>query len=168
MIYNVWNFDYKTCRYLPVVVIMCGPPASGKSTFIKKTMTGTFATLSRDEIRGRWYGPKYKPNKTREDAVTLEYNAFRKGCIKREQHIIVDKTNCNEGHLNEEIKTFKDSGYIIFIKFFDVSYPMLIFREIKRRLTNRSKPSVPFKVIKDMKKRYDKIDKSKYNEYIFH
>ena len=34
-----------------VVVIMCGPPASGKTTFIKKKYVKTFTTFSRDEIR---------------------------------------------------------------------------------------------------------------------
>lgn len=146
-----------------VVIILCGPPASGKSTWVKKY--GNFEILSRDNVRDNLFGKKYSPNKSRENSVTYVYNILRDAKVFKDKDLIVDKTQCNEAHFKDEIKYFEEKGYFIWVKFFDVSYPMLIFRELKRRLTDRSKPSVPFKVIKDMKKRYDKLDRKFFAKY---
>jgi predicted kinase len=163
-----FEFDYKNAKYRPTAVIMCGPPACGKSTFVKKFVPTTFTLLSRDKIRDFLFGRTYKPNKAAEDVVTNVYCRRVKDSIEQGRSVVVDKTNCNIGHLNNEIKNFKENGYVVCIKFFDVSIKTLIFREIKRRLTDRSKPSVPFKIIKDMKRRYDKINKNDYVEYILY
>ena len=163
-----YKFDYKTAQYIPIVLIMCGPPASGKSTFIKKNVPKTFTLLSRDYIRNFFYGRKYKPNNSAENAVTYEYNRLLQRSINYSENVVIDKTNCDQARFDAELKIFEEKSYVIYIKFFDVSYRTLIFREIKRRLTDRSKPSIPFKIIKNMKTRYDKIDKSKYAQYILY
>jgi predicted kinase len=152
----------------PMALIMCGPPASGKSTFIKTQVPPDFNILSRDKIRDHFYGKKYKPNKKAEDTVTSYYNEILGKILELGVDVVVDKTNCNEFHFKNEIKLFEEKNYTIVLKFFDVPLRILIFREIKRRFTDRSKPSVPFKVIRDMKRRYDKIKKTDYAKYILY
>jgi predicted kinase len=162
---NLFPFDTEKAMYVPTALFMCGPPACGKSTYIKKYASELHVILSRDEIRNHIWGRAYKPSSEKEKRVTDQYNYLVKLFTAQNYPIIIDKTNCDETRFKAEITLFEKAGYKIFVKFFDVSYKTLIFREIKRRLTDRSKPSVPFKVIKDMKRRYDKLDRAFYKKY---
>jgi predicted kinase len=150
-----------------VVLILCGPPGSGKTTFIKRFPDKRFFTiLSRDEIREKMFGKEYKQNSNDEKKVTKCWDHLLGASIHLKHNIIIDKTNVDAAHLDGYVKQFPEADFILKIIFFNTPLWLCRVREVKRRiLTGRH---VPHGIIKDMKKRFDKINQNNYGKYFFY
>lgn len=156
----------------PTVTILCGIPTSGKSTYAQDEWRKSFEQrgfyhglrlISRDELRLKLYGEKYKPSSEKEKYITTVFNDTLERTIMLKRDIILDNTHCKEAYLKEALKRFENSGYIVYIKFFDLPLWKAFIRNWKRKL--QTGKYIPWDVIKAMKKNYDKINKKNYDRY---
>ncbi len=142
------------------LIILSGIPLSGKSTIAEnaKKYLG-YHIISRDQIRMDLSGGKYVFEPSREKYVTETFNFWFNEYVKNGYNIILDNTHVKEHYLNDWLKR-KPEGYDIEFVFIDIPLWKAYYRNIIRwAFTGKW---IPFKVINDMKKCYDKIDKSKY------
>lgn len=164
------------------VYILSGIPTSGKTTWSyeqirKLCLKQGIVAVSRDVVRKRLFGDNYKQNNLDEILVTEEFNreletwlyvAYEKDKTDQvENVVIIDNTSCKASYINSFIKTVlkKCPTAKIEVKFFDISLWKAFVRNIRRYLTTGK--YIPWEVIKNMKKNYDKIDKKSY-EYLVH
>lgn len=165
--YFAYIKPYNMCT----VIITCGIPTSGKSTWANKLrMIHThrddfrrYRIVSRDAIRLRLYGASYKPSSDKEKFITKVFNETLDAYIEAKFNIILDNTHCKEVYLKEALKRFDSTDYYVRIKFFDLPLWKAFIRNWKRRL--RTGKYIPWNVIKAMKKNYDKINKKNYEQY---
>lgn len=157
---------------MPNVIILCGIPTSGKSTWAKKFQSmqyypgddfRSYRIVSRDVIREQCFKQPYQITKENENEVTRIFDKMITDCIKLKKPIILDNTHCKEAYLKAALKTFAGTGYAIKIKFFDLPLWKAYYRNIKRRLLTGK--WIPVKVIKAMKTNYDKINRKNYDQY---
>lgn len=132
--------------------ILIGIPTSGKTTYALKQRQ---IILSRDNLRESYFGKKYKQNNNSEKIITDKFwEHFNKIC-RSEQNFIIDNTNCNEKYLNEYCHALDTYGYSYSFKYFDISLKKAFYRNIIRWI--KTGKYIPFNVIKNMKKRFDKL-----------
>lgn len=156
---------------MPLALILVGIPNSGKSTYAKKLIKTfshkPFRIVSRDAIRMVAFNLSryndYKFTRENELRVTKIHQHILDDYTKTKQNIIIDNTNCKEGYIDEYVTYFERKGYIIKIKYFDVSLAKAQVRNIKRGLFNRK--YIPYSVLVQMKTNYDNLNRSKYKEY---
>lgn len=151
------------------VEILVGIPCSGKSSYVKKRMSefrpDTIVSISRDDLRESFYGKKYKPNKFREQEVTkvfnyeLEYYLSSRGT----EVVILDNTHCKEKYIDEYINKL-GKQFKIKVIFFDIPLWKAQLRNIGRRI--KTGKWIPIGIITQMYKNLQKINRSKYNEYM--
>ena len=148
------------------IIILCGIPCSGKSTFAKQQYNFTTDIVSRDTIREKLAGKFYKFSSRFEDLVTNNFNFTLKTLINdlTTEVIILDNTHCKEKYINEIIKKYSEHN--IKIKFFDISLWKAHHRNIIRYF--KTGKWIPIKVINQMYKNYNKINKQKYEKYLVH
>lgn len=155
------------------VIILCGIPTSGKSTWATKLTKNapydrddfrSYYILSRDQLRIDIYGKNYKPTQEKEKFITGRFNSLLDKLIQYKRPIILDNTHCKESYLKEALKRFAGTGYIVRIKFFDIPLWKAYYRNIKRYLMTGK--WIPVKVIKQMKANYDKINKKTYEHLV--
>lgn len=148
----------------PKIIILCGIPASGKSTwtknYIKNNSWSTYS-VSRDDIRELLSQP-YVYTKENENTVTRLFNNKLEHCISRGFDIVLDNCHCRERYLDGLLSSpiLNLNTYNVYIKFFDIPLWKAYYRAIIRRM--RTGKDVPLRVIRDMYKNYKKIDKTKY------
>jgi len=151
------------------IEILVGIPCSGKSTYTSKKTEYDFVEsvvcISRDEIRERIGGKNYIHTSTSELEVTKMFNfEFEYYLSSRLTHtIILDNTHCKEGYIDEIIKKYGSQNNIE-IKFFDIPLWKAHIRNILRYFKNRK--WIPFKVMNQMYKNYNKINRKKYTKYL--
>jgi len=148
----------------PMVIIPCGIPTAGKSTWVKENLIG-FVSVSRDDIREQMYG-KYKKipfTKQSEQMVTNIFDSRMSDAIARKRNIVLDNTHCKASYLNAAIQRFSGTGYKIVVIFFDIPIWKAYFRNWKRKL--QTGKWIPPHVIKQMYKNYKKINKQDYAKY---
>lgn len=158
------------------IVILCGIPTSGKSTWTKKFIASSpdSQSVSRDEIRENLFGKDYwkrQANKRNyaysitqdEKFITQVFDKTVRTLLEgNTKHIILDNTHCKESYLTQAISKYEKEGCVICIKFFKIPMWKAYYRNIVRYLGTGK--WIPFKVLHDMQKNYNKIDKKKYNE----
>lgn len=145
------------------ITILCGIPCSGKSFWANNSdsyLNGY--PVSRDDIRKAMYGKGYKQNKRDEKYITTRFNMEVGMLLSSGYDVILDNTHCKEGYIDEIIAKYPD--YDIQIKFFDIPLWKAYLRNIIRYIEWGK--WIPFKVIKNMKKNYNKINREKYGKYI--
>ena len=149
-------------KYIDVLV---GIPCSGKSTWAQyqQEIQGGIVVISRDDIRKEWWR-KYVQNRDNENEVTKIFNNRFKISTDRGVDIILDNCHCKESYINEWIAR-KPKDYTLRVIFFDIPLWKANLRNIIRYVGTGK--WIPFKVIKNMKSNYDKINRSKY-EYLLH
>lgn len=97
------------------VIIMCGSPGSGKSTFVKQQIEPNgFTILSSDE---------YKSNKTKMAKVL-------KSMISNKQKIVIDACNPTLENRNYWINIIKDASYVVV--YIDIEKSVALERNNKR------------------------------------
>lgn len=147
----------------PEIIILCGVPCSGKSTWANtyQEIHG-HAIISRDDIREEFW-EKYSYTDSNEARVTKIFDRYLRQRIECSHDIILDNTHCSEKYLDAEIKR-KPVGYTLRIMFFNCPLWLAHYRNIIRWATTGK--YIPIKVINNMKKNYDKIQRDKYDLYM--
>lgn len=148
---------------MPEIIILCGIPASGKSTWTKKYITNNnrfTKSISRDDIRERYFSQPYIYTKQNEDRVTEYFNNKFNYLTQRKFNIIMDNTHCKEKYIDEIINKVDQSKYRVLIKFFDIPLWKAYFRSTVRKI--KTGKDIPLKILKDMNKNYKKINREKY------
>lgn len=148
---------------LPRLLILCGIPTAGKSTFANQ-FKNEYEILSRDTCRENLFGFNYIMTNDKEDQVTKEFNFKLKKAYLCTLDVIIDNTNCKEGYIDRIIAECP-THYDIEVKFFDIPLWRAYLRNCLRWI--RTKKFIPFNVINTMKKNYDKINRKKYNNYVY-
>jgi len=142
------------------IIILSGIPCSGKSSFAKNyRYAHCYYIISRDDIRASFFMTPYVHTHENEKEVTRVFDKHLDLSIGCKLNIIIDNTNCKEKYINELIKKCP-KGYTVRVMFFDCSLIKSYIRNIRRYL--KTGKWIPFRVIRDMKRNYDKIDKTKY------
>ena len=137
-----------------------GIPCAGKSTKVNELKKiSNFEVLSRDDIREIFISKDYIYTKENEAKVTKIFNELYDEYVRQGSFIILDNTHCKEKYLQEVLKKVPE-GYIIIFMFFDIPLWKAYYRNVLRYIWKGK--WIPFKVIRDMKNNYDKIDRSKY------
>ena len=152
---------------MPTVIIFVGTPTCGKTTFANKLVKRGYTSVSRDAIRDLLFGTNYKQNPLDEKKVNRQQTYQIDCLIAQNKDVVLDNCHCSHKYIDEAIKPFKEAGYDIKIKFFDL-IPLwkVIYRNIKRYVqTGHNFKFIPYKIIKRFRENYKKIDKSKYKEY---
>lgn len=165
---------FKTEEMKPTVIILCGIPTSGKSTWADSYQKNEYIRyhgediripriISRDKIRLDTFGIKYKQNNKDEQLVTEIFDKMITLCIDNKLNIIIDNAHTVAKYLNASINRFKSTDYTINVKFFDIPLWLAYYRNITRRW--RTGKWIPFNVIKRMKKNFKNLNKKDYAKY---
>lgn len=154
-----------------IIEILSGIPCAGKTTYTenrkKCDLLGKIKSISRDEIRKDFF-INYKFTSRNEDIVTEifyhQLDMIIEDLSQFDFTIILDNTHCKEGFIDNIIRNYSGKGKIK-IKFFEIPLYKAYCRNIIRYL--RIGKFVPFKFIKIMKANFDKINRDKYQTYIY-
>lgn len=133
---------------MPKCYILSGAPLSGKPTWAAKQK---LPILSCDRLRLEYSDGVYKFDPTIEKEV---WGDFYQRVKLYKKDFIIDNTNCKLGYINK-IKEHLNKDFEIEIVKFETSLLNSYYRNIKRWIFTGK--WIPFKVIKDMKKNYNKL-----------
>lgn len=158
------------------IIILVGIPCSGKSTWANMFKyanayigykTGVTEIISRDSIRLQLFGKNYKQHGEAEKRVTSTFNTLLHNRLSSHtcNIVVLDNTHCKESYISDIVYRYKDN-YNIRVKFFDIPLWKAHWRNITRYLTTGK--WIPIKVINQMYKNYNKINKQRYAEYMVH
>ena len=151
----------------PTVFITCGIPCSGKSTWIKNTLTPAgFKSISRDDIRLEMYKCKYSDipfTPQSEHMITNVFDNRVTTAITKREDIVLDNTHCRSSYLKEAIYRFAGTDYKIYVVFFDIPIWKAYLRNIIRYI--KEGKWIPKDVMKAMYKNYNKINQKDYDNY---
>lgn len=164
-----------------VVVIMCGAPCTGKSTWVEKNTNllaqkynAPVVVISRDIIRLSVYGSvSHTQTKQKEDEVSKRYyKQLSQASMLDHAVVILDNTHMRESYFQSYLATFKSlidqKKAEVFIKVTEAPYWKMWFRNIKRKLTTGK--YIPKDALKSYYKRFQNIKKvlnEKYKEYLY-
>jgi len=164
-----------------VVIIMCGAPCTGKTTWIEKNKeilrlkyNAPVVVVSRDIIRESVYGSvKHKQTKKKEDEVSkLYYKQLSQASMLDNAILILDNTHLRMSYIESYETTFKsliDKGTCkFFIKFTETPYWKVVWRNIWRKW--KTGKFIPWDVLRNYYFKYifikDAILK-KYKDFIY-
>lgn len=153
------------------IEILVGIPCSGKSTFCRlfNNKDTNVVCLSRDEIRENsrsFPNQPYKHTNENEDKVTTIFNGYLQDYLAPGSgfvQVILDNTHCKEGYIDEIIKKY-GKEYNIEITFFEISLLKAHYRNIVRYF--KTGKWIPFKIMNQMYKNFNKINRKKYTKYL--
>lgn len=146
---------------MPKITILCGIPCAGKTTYCKKFPKSDI--ISRDAIRLVFFEKDYQYTDFNEQRVTEIFRELFDDSVKEKKDIILDNTYCKEKYLNEAIKMVPN-GWKWEVKFFDIPLWRAHIRNIIRNITQ--KKWIPYNIMEQMKRNYDKIDRKKYERIL--
>lgn len=143
----------------PFVMILVGPPLSGKSTWIRNNFPNT-KVISRDEIvmelaGTRDYNKAFNEVDHKEVDKTLNSRLLQSNLDG--DSVIIDMTNMTSKRRMQTLNFFNDSFYKV-----AVIFPLLTDDEYQRRNTKRIKEEnkdLPIQIIKRMISSYQPISK---------
>jgi predicted kinase len=138
----------------PFVIILCGPPLSGKTTFIKKYFPDK-EVISRDEILMEVYGSRnyseaFKNVNQNKVDETLRDRMVEYG--KEGRNVLVDMTNLTKKSRRKNLSYFGKKYYKL-----AVAFPILSTEEYKRRNDYRNETEnkyIPSTVLRSMISNY--------------
>lgn len=142
--------------------IMCGMPASGKSTFARKLVdnNNNICYVSRDEIR-------FSIIKNDEDYFSHEKEVFKKFVItiaenlKAEHDVIADATHLNRFSRNKLIRAIDQYITNYTIEYVVLMTPLEICME--RNAAREGRARVPDSIMKSMAKNFEYITNEEKN-----
>lgn len=131
------------------IILLIGPPCSGKSTWAKKYISENQDTvrINRDSLREMFKG-KYKFDKTIESLTTRVSVSIIKAAGAVNKNIVLDNTHCKNSYIIEMMNQFP--GYKFTLKFFVEPLWKLKFRNIVRYI--KTGVWIPPTVIENMEK----------------
>ncbi len=143
----------------PFVLLLVGPPLSGKTTWIKKNFNPEDVTIiSRDDIVVELYGEDdydaaFKNVNQKRVSAFLE--SRMEDAAKSGKNVIIDMTNMTSKRRGHTLDYFGDEYYKV-----AVIFPLLSMEEYRKRNDIRKKEenkSIPEHVIKNMIASYQPI-----------
>jgi predicted kinase len=147
------------------IIVLCGIPASGKSTWTKNHIANNSwdtKSISRDDIRDKYFQQPYIYTKESEAQVTEFFNNKLQYCLEKGFNVILDNCHCREKYLDQFLSSpiFNLNTHTLYIKFFDIPLWKAYYRTIVRKF--KTGKDVPLKIIHDMHRNYKKINREKY------
>ena len=144
----------------PFVIILVGPPLSGKSTFVKKNYPST-EVISRDDIVMDVYGSKnyteaFK-NVNQKDVDRVLHDKFL-DIVNNKKNVIIDMTNLSPRTRSRNLNYFSKDYYkvaVVFPILPDLEYQ----RRNKKRVEDENK-DIPMAIINNMMSSYETPTKS--------
>lgn len=132
------------------ITVLCGIPASGKSTFIRKYLTKVESSIggskpvvvSLDEIRKLWFGHQFHQN-AEEFVVGIGKNMVRM-LLNQGYSVVVDSTNITPFFRKSWAMMGNEAGAETRLVIFNTSYKTCLKRNEKRE------NKVPVEVLKRM------------------
>jgi predicted kinase len=120
-------------KKIPSLLILVGPPGSGKSTFAQEYISqhAHWLRVCRDDLRAMQFANTRASDST-EVAVSKMANALITNMLQQGKNVIADATHCKLASINDYIKQYKHLANIKF-KVFD-----LPLDELKQRCTKRA------------------------------
>lgn len=142
----------------PYVILLIGPPLSGKTTFVRNTFKDeSFELISRDQIVMDVYGSDdYNEAFNRVDQKEVDkvlVNTIM-SASKARKNVIIDMTNLSSKRRKYNLSFFEDYYKMAVI------FPILEEEEYERRNAKRTleeKKTIPMHVIKNMISSYQPI-----------
>lgn len=145
----------------PWVLILVGPPLSGKSTWIRKNFDeGTFTLISRDQMVLNVYGSDdYNQAFQEVDQGEVDRRLIDslKLAIEKNENVIIDMTHLTPKRRKYHLSFFPKSYYKV-----AVIFPMLSESEYEVRNAKRTieeNKTIPMHVIKNMISSYQPTSK---------
>ena len=145
----------------PYVIILIGPPLSGKTTWINKNFEpGTFELISRDEIvldlHGNGdYNTAFKTVDQKEVDRILVNKIL--DSAKEKKNVIIDMTNMTSKRRKYNLSFFDDEYYKLAVIFPILKDEEYVARDKKR--TEEENKSIPMSVVKNMISSYQPVSK---------
>lgn len=134
----------------PTVIILCGPPGSGKSTLVKAKMADQ-NVLSSDAILmaiAQKHGISYSEAfKTHGSEAFAEYERKLRECINSKESFVIDRTNLTVKSRRATIN--KLNGYYKVAVYFGPTNPTTLIERVTER-TKINGHNVPAHVIESM------------------
>lgn len=142
----------------PYVVILVGPPLSGKTTFIKNKMESNITTISRDQIvldlsESDDYNHSFS-TVNQKDVDRVLISKIKNASFLKE-NVVIDMTNMTKKRRKYNLSFFDDDYYKVAILF-----PIISDSEFESRNAKRSKEekkNIPMNIIKNMISSYQPI-----------
>lgn len=141
----------------PFVIILVGPPLSGKSTWIRENFPDT-TVICRDEILMDVHGSRNYTeafNKVNQKEVDRVLNQTLVDANKEKKNVIVDMTHMGSKRRKKNLNYFTNGYYKL-----AVTFPILSDEEYIRRNQKRideENKDIPMGVIKSMISSYQSI-----------
>lgn len=141
----------------PFVIILIGPPLSGKSTWIRENFPDTHV-ICRDEILMDVYGSRNYTeafNKVNQKEVDRVLHQSLVDANKEKKNVIVDMTHMGSKRRKQNLNYFTNDYYKL-----GVIFPILSDEEYVRRNQKRideENKNIPMSVIKGMISTYQTI-----------
>ena len=145
----------------PYVIILIGPPLSGKTTWINKNFEpGSFELISRDEIvldlHGNGdYNTAFKTVDQKEVDRILVNKIL--DSAKEKKNVIIDMTNMTSKRRKYNLSFFDDEYYKLAVIFPILKDEEYVARDKKR--TEEENKSIPMSVVKNMISSYQPVSK---------
>jgi predicted kinase len=143
----------------PYVIILVGPPLSGKTTWIRKNFEpGTFELISRDQIVMDVHGDEdYNTAFKTVDQTEVDRILVNKilTSAKEKKNVIIDMTNMTSKRRKYNLSFFDDEYYKLAVIFPILKDEEYFSRDKKR--TEEENKSIPMHVIKNMISSYQPI-----------
>lgn len=139
------------------LIVMCGPPCSGKSTLSKKMLKENkhLTRVNKDSfrwmLRNEGYCHYSVENIIEGAQIQLVHKLLDEG-----KDVILDNTHCKVKYMQQVESNFKDKA-VIEVILLDVPYWQLLLRNVWRCITQRI--WIPKHVIKNMKKNFADVKK---------
>lgn len=151
----------------PFVIILIGPPLSGKSTWIRENFPTT-EVISRDEIVMEVYGTRnYTEAFNKVDQKKVDQVLHQRFIIanKEKKNIIVDMTHMGSKRRAQNLEYFTDDYYKL-----GIIFPILSDEEYEKRNKKRieeENKDLPMHIIKRMISQYQSVRESEgFNKVI--
>ena len=136
----------------PKVILLIGPPLSGKDTYLKSKDFSDFTMISRDDILMSLHDTNdYSEafHKVDHKLVDRLLNQKIQDCIDNKKNVIINMTNLTKRGRNRHLSKFPNSDYekiaVVFPKLDITEY---INRNLKRK--NEENKIIPLNVIESM------------------
>jgi hypothetical protein len=143
---------------MPKLLILVGIPYSGLEKYTRNHKN-EFEVLSREHIRNDMYGKNCLITSYTEAGVDQRFKFRLQKAYFLNLNIILSNSNCKEEYI-DQIRAECPANYDIEVKFFPVSLWKAYLLNYIRFLGGER--YIPYKIMKLLKRSYDKINKTKY------